>query len=369
MSYTPFNVDVFVAAFSGAMTGMAVSGRVITSSIKANYVVSANQAGAFAQEFDTVWQVTAENTVTELTIIEIFQMSQGYWDRRDPPPSQAKFQIPSTYEQACTAIIAAVITSAEYFNREGITPPNWNSGGGGGGGVPDVTGIGYVLTGTGIGPAATNSDWEIPGGPAINSFSKTHGSLFEVGASDVSPQFTASYNETPTSASIIYTGASGSPLVLSTPFTSGTIAQTFTSSTNGATDTFTLSAHFGATVKTATLTDTWALPFLSDIAPTGSVVATQGFLDAMRAADTVQLHTANGGTYLANQNVAAGNISAIATPTALGTPTFKDKNGLIVSPVVVGTIPGYVNPFSVNVPMTLYTVGGVGIGTVTWSLS
>lgn len=249
------------------------------------------------------------------------------------------------------------------------------SGGGGGSTVPPTpaNSVGYVLTSTnntgGSEPAITSSDWEPAGGFAISSFSKTHGATFELGADDTNPQFTAAYSELPDSASIIYTQQSGSPLVLSTPFTSGTINKTFTSTANAATATFTLSAVKGASTKTSTLTDTWAYGFLSDIVLTTSVAATQAFLDTMRADFGAQLHTVIAGTYLAGQTVGIGEISCIATPTALGTPVFKDKNGLITSPVLVGTVAGYMNPFGVVVSMDLYTVGGVAIGTVSWSLS
>lgn len=247
-------------------------------------------------------------------------------------------------------------------------PKDFGGGGGGGSGgnVPQPPAAGLLLTSTGTGP--NSFDWEPAGGPGITGFSKTNGSLFEVGASDVSPQFTASYNTPASSAQIAYTGASGSPLVLSSPFTTGVIAHTFTSSTNGASDSFTLNAVIDGQTKTAALTDTWALPYLSLIAATGAT-ANQSFLDTMRAGNGAQLHTSNGGTYLNGQNVGAVNISYIATPTAAGTPTFKDKNGLVTSPVVVGTIAGYVNPFGVTVPMTLYSVGGVAIGIVSWSVS
>lgn len=237
--------------------------------------------------------------------------------------------------------------------------------GGATGGVPDVPAgsTGWVLTSTGgPGPALTNSDWEPPGGFAITSFAKNHGATFEVGNTDVNPAFTASYNQLPDSAEIIYTQQPGSPLVLLTPFTSGTILETFTSNVNGATATFTLSATKGATTKTSVLTDTWADALLFEIAATGSILATQGFLDAMRAANGAFLHTSMTGTYGTGQTVGPGQQFAFAAPTAFPLSLVTDPSGSPISPVIVGTIPGYINPFGVNVPMTLYTFGGVDIG-------
>lgn len=235
--------------------------------------------------------------------------------------------------------------------------------------APQPTAPGQVLTSISAGPLPGSVIWDLPGGFQIVGFSKTHGSLFEVGATDVSPQFTASYNEAATSAQIIYTQQPGSPLILLSPFTTGTILHTFTSNTNGASASFQLSATNGLVTRTSTLVNTWALPFLSDITATGSVVATQGFLDTMRADQGVQLHTVRAGTYLNGLNVGAGQISSIATPTALGAPTFTDINGFVVVPTLVGTVAGYTNPFGVVISMDLYTVGGVAIGTVRWTES
>lgn len=251
--------------------------------------------------------------------------------------------------------------------RYGISNSSGGLSSGSPGTVPTPPAAGLLLTSTGNAPG--DYDWEPAGGFAITTFSKTHGALFEVGATDVSPQFTVAYSELPDSAQIIYTQQPGSPLVLASPYTSGTIAQTFTSNVNGATASFQLSAVKGASTKTSTLTDTWGLPFLSAIEATGSVAATQGFLDTMRGANAAQIHTTIAGTYLAGQSVGGGQISCIATPTALGTPTFKDINGLVVTPTLVGTVAGYVNPFGVTISMDLYTVGGVGVGLVSWTLS
>lgn len=364
MSYTPINVDIYVAAYAGALAGIAVSGKIISDPSSADYMVPAAQAGAFAQAFDIAW---GDNAFTSLTIELTFEACEGTWDRRSPPTNDPKYLLPATYTALCTAIVAVIQAGTSYFSNQGITPPNWNSGGGGGSTIPNPPGVGFLLTSTGT--SANDWDWELPGGFQITAFAKNHGATFEVGASDVSPVFTASYNETPDSAEIIYTGASGSPLILTTPFTGGTIAHTFTSSTNGTSFSFELSATKGATTRTSTLTDTWGLGFLSVIAATGSVAATQAFLDTMRTANGAQIHTSIGGTYLNGQSVGAGQVSAIATPTALGTPTFRDKNNLVVSPVLVNVVSGYTNPNSVVVSMNLYTVGGVGIGTVSWSLS
>ncbi len=90
---------------------------------------------------------------------------------------------------------------------------------------------------------------DIAAGFSITSFSG--GSTVETGATVTNPSFTASYSSLPTSAAITNTDGQDSPLVLTTPFTSGTVVGAFTRSTP-VSITFTLTAHQGALVKTAT---------------------------------------------------------------------------------------------------------------------
>jgi hypothetical protein len=369
--YVPINVPVYNAAYLGFYAGIVAAGRNTTDPVVADYAAMAAAAGVWAQEFDTQWD--SATTADGLQIPLIWQESYGVWEGRNTQ---------SLTLSACTAlvlgIIASITASEDYYASQAIIPPTWNTGGGGGGGVPDTpaNSAGDLLTSTnttgGALPALTSSAWLPSGGYAILSFSKNHGSSFEVGNTDVSPTFAASYNTTPSSAEIIYTQQPGSPLVLVTPYTAGQILETFTSNVNGATASFTLSADFpGPVTKTSTLTDTWGLPFLSIIDLVGNVVATQAYLTTMRGANPVQVHTSATGTYLAGQNVGAGQITAIALPTALdvGVVWTDNETGLPVTPNFVGTVAGYTNPFGVVVSMNLYTVGGIDVGTVSWSLS
>lgn len=366
LTYTPTNLDVYCCAYSGALGGMT-GGRVISGS---NYVEQALDAGIWAQEFDTLWASSTQ--LDEVQAESIFLQSYAVWDGRAPSSITA-----AEVEDTIEAIIDVIDDAETFLASQGITPPSWNTGGGSGGGVPVVPAdsVGWLLTSinsTGSSePALTGSAWEPSGGFGILSFSKNHGTSFEVGNSDVSPTFTATYDGEPTAAEIVYTTQPGSPLVLTTPFTSGQILQTFVETTNGATATFELEATFSSGTKTATLTDTWGLPFLSIIDTTTNIVATQAYLNTMRAANGAQVHTSAAGTYLNGDNVGAGQISAIAIPTALdvGVVWTDNETGFPVSPSFIGTVAGYTNPYGVVVSMNLYTVGGVDVGTVSWSLS
>ncbi len=373
MPYVPTNADVFSLAFNAASAGMAQANRVSQNSSSSVYDGISSVAGAFAQQFDVSWG--SATALTEPQALAIQSEAYGFFSNRLRQPSASDLVL-ATWAPYIAAMIAIIVSNDNYLAGIGFVPPTWGGGGGGGGGGAPNTpanSIGFLLTSTnntgGALPAASSSDWEPSGGFSILTYAKTHGSLFEVGNTDTNPQFNQTYNEAPDSAQIVYTQQPGSPLILIAPFTTGTIIETFTSAVSGATASFQLQATKGASTKTSTLLDTWALPFLSLISATGAVAATQAFLDAMRAANGAQLHTARAGTYLSGQNVGAGQISCIATPTVLGAPTFKDINGFVVAPVFVGTVGGYTNPFAVGVSMDLYTVGGVGVGVVAWTES
>ena len=365
LDYDPTNLDVYCLAYDGAFAGMS-DGRVLSGT---SFVPQALAAGIWAQTFDTLWADAA--TIDEIEALIIYGQSYAVWSGRNPASITAANATPTI-----TAIIAAIDEVEAYLASEGITPPMW--GGGGGGGVPPVpansAGVDILTSINSTGssqPALTGSAWLPSGGYAILSFAKNHGATFEVGFTDVSPTFTASYNVTPNSAEIVYTQQAGSPLVLVTPFTSGQILETFVSDTNGVTATFTLEAVFPTGTKTSVLTDTWGLPFLEIIDTTTNVVATQAYLDTMRAAHAAQVHTTATGTYLAGLTVGAGQISAIAIPTALdvGVVWTDNETGLPVSPSFIGTVAGYMNPQGIVVSMNLYTVGGIDVGVVSWGLS
>jgi hypothetical protein len=359
MSYSPINGQVFALAFDGAMAGMTHANRVQLQTASSSYLLFSQFAGVWAQAFDIAWN--SATAIDEVQAMMISQGSYGEWEDRNSQNLPSSQQ-PATFVPQVMAIIASIVAAEVYFTAQGITPPVW-----GGGGVtpPQPTAAGQIPTSTAAG--LNNYTWDLPGGFAISTFSKSGGVSFEVGNSDVSPTFTASYNELPDSANIVYSGV-GSPLVLITPFTSGQILQTFTSTLNGAAFAFTLHATKGIVSKTAVLSDTFANPILFDVSNTASILATQGYLDTMRADHAPQLHTAIGGTYGA-LTVGAGQNFAIAYPTAFTLTQVKDSNGFIISPVTIGTIPAYVNPYSVTIGMTLITCGGQGIGSIAFTLS
>lgn len=123
MSYSPNNVNVYTAAYSGAFAGMVSSGRYIKNANMATYANRAAYAGAWAQEFDTLWGM---NTIDLLQIDSILAHSQAVWEERTPTPdapSVTKYVDPNTYTEEIAAIVAAINAEETFFAQQGITPP------------------------------------------------------------------------------------------------------------------------------------------------------------------------------------------------------------------------------------------------------
>lgn len=125
MSYSPNNVNVFTAAYYGAITGMSASGRVLADTVAANYAAVAAVAGAFAQAFDTEWGSASANEL-DLGVIQF--ASQGVWMSRFPNARDIASFNPNTYLTLCAALKATVQASEAYFASQGITPPTPGGG-------------------------------------------------------------------------------------------------------------------------------------------------------------------------------------------------------------------------------------------------
>jgi hypothetical protein len=353
------NQQVYDAAYSGAWSGVRSAGRISSVSSPTAYAMTAAAIGLWATEFDTLW--ADATSLDEVQYGMINEGSYGVWSGRDANTALTLAEC----SRVITTIIGQITEAEAYFAAQipPVVPLPW--GGAPGGGVPLVPALsaGWALRSTGgPGPALANSVWEPDGGPAITSFTKSNGQTFELGNSDVNPVFAAAYNEAASAAQINYTGAVGSPLVLVAPYTAGTILHTFSSVVNAHTESFQLAATVAATPLTRTLLDTWGSPLLFDISASGGIVATQGFLDTMRADHAATIRTSMGGTYGTGLTVGAGAQFSFAAPSAFALASVTDPNGLVISPSVVGTIVGYTNPFGVVIPMTLYTFGGIATG-------
>jgi len=63
MSYTPNNTNLYIAAYSGAIAGMGVSGRIPTNTNTSIYNSLAITAGTWAESFDTEWGVSTPRKI------------------------------------------------------------------------------------------------------------------------------------------------------------------------------------------------------------------------------------------------------------------------------------------------------------------
>lgn len=121
MTYSPTNTQAYVSAFSGAVSGMAVSGW-ITDPTSADYASVVAIAGAFAQAFDIAWN--SATTLNNLQIQTIQTVSQQEFANRPPSPfSTPVFALPASWSKPATACAALVQASGAYVTGQGITPP------------------------------------------------------------------------------------------------------------------------------------------------------------------------------------------------------------------------------------------------------
>lgn len=191
-------------------------------------------------------------------------------------------------------------------------------------------------------------------GFTINSF--TGGSTVEIGATVTNPTFTASYNYTPNSAQITNTDNIDSPLVLSTPFTSGTVVGSF-HHVSAAAVTFTLTAVYTST-KTATSAINFEARSFGGVGSAGatSSVTASGNNAVLSTGDTINsvgLHTSDvGQTY--------GPFTPVNQKIYLllvgGSHVLKDPNTNTVIPITAGgpTMVSFVNQNSATITMYLY---------------
>ena len=118
MPYTPQNVSIFVAAFTGALAGMGVSNRVPSDAVSSDYAGLASVAGAYAQSFDTAWGATVPSSFDTAAVRDC---SLDVWQDR-APQAVAPFLTPATYTAQCQALIAIIQAGETYLGANAISP-------------------------------------------------------------------------------------------------------------------------------------------------------------------------------------------------------------------------------------------------------
>lgn len=204
---------------------------------------------------------------------------------------------------------------------------------------------------TGVGPTTCRqmSLDEFTPGFSITSFSG--GSPVEIGATVTNPSFTASYSSTPTSASITNTDSIDSPLVLTTPFTSGTVVGSFRH-TSASSTTFILTAVSTAS-PSANQAITWEPRTFGGVGSTGatSTVTASGNNAVLSTGNTIN----NAGM---NNQAVYGSFSPSTQKIYIlmigGSHTFKDAATGFSFAFNSPTSISFINQNGVTVTMFLY---------------
>lgn len=216
----------------------------------------------------------------------------------------------------------------------------------------------YDTAGTQYNIRQLTEDDVLPGF-SINSFTANspYNVPVELGATVFNPSFTASYSSLPTSAQITYTNGANSPLILTTPFTSGTVSDGFSFSTVFSLA-FTLSAVKGVT-KTATQNVSWEVRSFGGV---GSAGATSSVAAGSFGSNTAILSTtdvlSDEGLHISDVGQSYGPFSPTAQKIYLllqgGSHTFKDQNGFTF-PMNSPTAVSFTNQYGVSgISMFLY---------------
>src|SRR5271157_1992122 len=117
----PINTQGYVSAFSGALSGMAVSGW-ITDPASVDYAAVSAIAGAFASAFDTVWNnPTALNNLQLQAIQSVVQ--QEFANRSPTPYSTPAFALPASWTVPAAACAGLIQAASTYVSSQGIVPP------------------------------------------------------------------------------------------------------------------------------------------------------------------------------------------------------------------------------------------------------
>jgi hypothetical protein len=113
------NDTEFLAAFAGALTGMGIAERAVSSTNPDDYQNLTKAAFAFATEFDSLW---GSESPDSYQLIAIGLACQGYWINRSSVSVD-----PTDYEIECAAIVTAIQEGKTYLLSQNIYIPDTNT--------------------------------------------------------------------------------------------------------------------------------------------------------------------------------------------------------------------------------------------------
>jgi len=122
MAYTPVNINVYSAAFAGAVAGLgAPNGAFVIDPLGADYAGPVNVAAFFAQAVDTVWGTAVANSYNLAAITEL---SNNLFARGPGYPLTGAVLTQANWTIVATALIALVRQGDTNASAtQNITPP------------------------------------------------------------------------------------------------------------------------------------------------------------------------------------------------------------------------------------------------------
>lgn len=121
MSLPPTNVQVFIAAYTGAIGGMAVGSGWITDPVAAHYDNLCDIAGAYANAIDTAWNDPSD--ITDLEYDKIQCCSEAIFSERPSQPAASQvLHTASNWAVAAAAVVALVDQADSWLSTHGVTP-------------------------------------------------------------------------------------------------------------------------------------------------------------------------------------------------------------------------------------------------------
>lgn len=180
------------------------------------------------------------------------------------------------------------------------------------------------------------------------------GGMLELGQNIINPTCSATYSSTPSSASISNTDSIDSPLVLITPFTSGTITGTFSHNTT-TTTTVTLTA-IGSSTQVATQTYTWKARIFGGSGAAGATSSVTASGNTAVLSNSSVLSSAGLGAEVVGQTFGPYTVSGQNIYLLLlgSSHTFIDANTGFPFAFNFPTPVTFVNQYGVTVTMYLY---------------
>lgn len=115
-TYTPNNQAIYLNAFSGAVTGMGVEGRIPIGSTQFDTPIAI--ADAFAKEFDSL---IPSGNISSLQALLVYQESNAVWSGRSALSTPIALT-PATYQALCTKLLDLINASLAFMLAQGTSP-------------------------------------------------------------------------------------------------------------------------------------------------------------------------------------------------------------------------------------------------------